>query len=620
MRTVAHSALVLLIAAAIVAFGGSALAYFSGEGTGSAQAAVTKLSAATISAATPAAGGAVSLTWSSVSAPGGGAVSYYVTRDGGAPAGNCPAAAAPGAVTTCKDAGVAIGEHTYAVTAVWETWTATGAAKTATVTVGPATQFTIAASTTTPAVNGSVNLTITARDVNGAVVTTYTGSHSLVFSGASASPGGTKPTVANSSGTAIAFGSATALNFINGVASVSSSKNGLMKIYRSGTAEVSASEGSISTPTPLLLTVSPGTATKFVLAAASSSPVAGAGDDLTITAQDTYGNVATAYAGSKSLTFSGASASPGGNAPTVTSSSGADVAFASPTAILFDAGVASAAEGDGGAMKLYKSGSTSVKATEASVTTPAALTVAVTAATASKLVLTSSTATPSATGTSNLTLTAQDVYVNTATSYAGAKSITFSGASASPSGSLPTVVNSAGTVVSFGSATALNFTNGVASVGSSKNGLMRLPNAGATSVSAGDGTIATTSPLAVTVAVGTASRVGLTAVSSSAGTIGSPCLFTCPIAGLGNGGTVTANVVVTDSSGNTASNLGTAKTINVTVTSGGTISGSPLTVPASGLAIAAGQFTYTAPASGSFTHTITAASSGYTSATAAVTR
>ena len=39
-----------------------------------------------------------------------------------------------------------------------------------------------------------------------ATVTTYTGSHSLVFSGASSSPGGNAPTVANSSGSAIAFG------------------------------------------------------------------------------------------------------------------------------------------------------------------------------------------------------------------------------------------------------------------------------------------------------------------------------------------------------------------------------------------------------------------------------
>ena len=44
-----------------------------------------------------------------------------------------------------------------------------------------------------------------------------------------------------------------------------------------------------------------------------ATPAAGEADNLTITAQDTYGNTATSYTGSKSLTFSGASASPGRN-------------------------------------------------------------------------------------------------------------------------------------------------------------------------------------------------------------------------------------------------------------------------------------------------------------------
>ena len=58
----------------------------------------------------------------------------------------------------------------------------------------------------TPSPGGSVadNLTITAKDENESTVTIYTGSHSLTFAGASSSPGGTAPTVANSSGTATA--------------------------------------------------------------------------------------------------------------------------------------------------------------------------------------------------------------------------------------------------------------------------------------------------------------------------------------------------------------------------------------------------------------------------------
>lgn len=612
---------VALLAALAVCVGGSALAYFSSTGSGSASAAVTKLTAPTISAATAAAGGTVTVTWGAVTPPGAGSVSYYVTRDGGAPAGTCPTAAAPTAVLTCKDSGVAVGEHTYRVTAQWETWTAVGAAKTANVTIGETTKFTIFGSTATPTAGGSVNLTITAKDANNATVTTYTGSHSLIFSGASSSPANNAPTVANSSGTGIAFGAATALTFSNGVASITSStKNGVLKIYKAGAASITASEGSLTTPTPLELTVSHAAASKFVLAAASATPAAGETDDLTITTQDAYGNTATGYTGSHSLVFSGASVSPGGNAPTVTNSSGGEIAFGAATAIEFDAGVAVAAEADGGTMKLFKSGATSVKATEGTIVTPTAVVVTVAQGAAAKLVLTSSTATPVAAANFNLTTTAQDVYGNTVTAYAGSKNITFTGASASPSGALPTVVNSAGTVVNFGSPTALTFTAGVAAVAASKNGYAKLHKAGATSVSATDGTLTTPTPLALTVSTGSASKLAFSELAVSAGSIGSPCLFTCAITALGNSGTVKARLLVTDSAGNTVSNVGSAKTVNVTVTAGGSISGSPLAVPAAGPATTTTEFIYTAPASGAFTHTITAASTGYSSATATASK
>lgn len=607
----------LVAGALVAAISGSALAYFSTEGLGSASAAVSKLTAPTITAANPAVGGTVSLTWSAVSAPGTGAVTYYVKRDGGSPAGTCPVSSSPTAVTTCADSGLEVGTHSYTVTAVWRSWSATSSTSSAKVTIGPATHFTITAATLTPAVSAADNLTITAKDANESTVTTYTGSHSLTFSGASSSPGGTAPTIANSSGTAVAFGSATAINFTAGVASVTSSKNGLMKIYRAGAANIAATEGSITTTSPLAVTVTPGAASKYSLAAASTTPAAGAADNLTITALDTYGNTATAYAGSHNLVFSGASASPGGNLPTVSDSAGADTAFGTATAILFDAGVATVSGVANGEMTLYKSGATNVKATEGSLTNSTALAVTVAAGVASKLVLTAATTTPVAAASDNLTTTAQDVYGNTATSYTGPKSLIFSGALASPSGAAPTVVNSSGTAIAFGSATALTFSSGIAAVSSSKNGLMRLNKAGATSVSVTDGSISTVSPLALTVSVGTASKLGMTSVTASAGSIGLPCLFTCAVTTLGNGGTIGARVSVTDSVGNTVSELGSGHSVKVTAT-GGTVTGNALTIEATGPAVSSAGFTYTAPASGAFTNTITAATSAgttYTSAT-----
>lgn len=609
---------VVLLAVFTITIGGRALAFFSGPGTGTASAAVTSLGTPTISAATAAAGGTVTLTWAAVTAPGSGTVSYYVTRDGGEPAGNCPTVKAQSTVTTCKDEHVAIGEHSYRVVAVWHSWSATSAVQSAKVTIGEAVKFTISGSTTTPATGGAVNLTITAKDVNNATVTTYTGSHNVVFAGAETSVGGYAPTVVNSSGSAIEFGEATALTFSSGIASVGSSKNGVLKVYDPGPASITATSEAVTTPVPLALEISP-TATRFVLAAATTTPTAGASDNLTITAMDAYGNVSTNYTGSHSLTFSGANTSAGGNAPTVTNSTGTAVAFGTATAITFTAGVAEAAKGAGGKAVLYKVETASLKATEGSVTTPTALSVTPTAATASKLALSSSTATPTAGTGFNFTTTAQDAYGNTATGYTGAHSITFSGASASPSGTLPTVVDSGGTAVNFGTATSLSFSSGVAAVGSSKNGFAKLYKAGATSVTASDGTISTASALALTVSAASATRVALSGLAVSAGVIGSPCLFTCTVTSLGNSGTVKAKATLTDASGNVVSAIGATKTVTVSAT-GGSISGSPLSIPSTGTAITSTEFTYTAPSFNSYSNTITVASSGYTSATVTVSK
>ena len=232
--------------------------------------------------------------------------------------------------------------------------------------------------------------------------------------------------------------------------------------------------------------------------------------------------------------------------------------------------------------------------------------------------MTAGSATPVAGANNNLTITAFDPYGNTATTYTGAKSLTLSGASASPSGTLPTVANSSGTAVNFGTATAINFSNGVASVSSSKNGVMKIGRAGPASIVVSDGTISnTTTPLAVTVSATTPTKLAFSNVTISGGVLGSTCLFTCSVTGLGNSGTVLARVNVTDSFGNTVSNIGTGHAVKVTA-SGGTISDGTLAFPSSGAAESPTQFTYTAPSSGSYSNTITAATSegtSYTSAT-----
>ncbi len=617
MRPTLTRSVGIALAAVLAAISGTAVAYFTTSGVGSASAGVADLSVPSISSANPAPGGTVALTWAAVTPPGSGTVTYSVTRDGGTPSGNCPTASSPAAVTTCTDTAVGIGAHTYVVTARWRSWTETSAPASATVTIGAATRFAIGAASTIPTAGAADNLTITAKDANNSTVTTYTGSRSLTFSGATASPSGTAPTVVNSAGTAVAFGSATALTFNLGVAAVSASKNGLMRLYAAGAATITASDGSISTTPGLAVTVSPAALSKFSLSAASTTPTAGAADNLTTTAQDTYGNTVPTYTGSHNLVFSGASASPGGNAPTVSNSAGTAVAFGAATAITFNSGVASASGSLNGEMRLYKNGATNVKVTEGSISSAnVAITVAVAAL--SKFFLSAASTTPTAGAADSLTTTAQDPYGNTVTAYAGSRSLIFSGATASPSGSVPTVVDSAGTAVAFGSATALTFASGVAAVSAGKNGVMKLSRAGAASIAVTDGSISTATPLAVTVSPAAAATLALTGVTISAGVLGSPCLFTCTVTGLGNAGTLQAKVAVTDSLGNTVSSLGKGHTVSVTA-NGGEITGGALTFPNNGPAESSTEFIYTAPATGAFTNTITAAKSGgaaYTSATA----
>jgi hypothetical protein len=614
----------LATAASIVALCGSAFAYFSTTGAGDATASVASFSAPAISSALPAVGGTVALTWTAATPPGSGTVTYAVIRDNGEPAGNCPTVSSRGTALTCTDSGLTVGTHTYTVTAKWRTWNSMSGSTQAKMTVGAATHFTIGAASTTPGAGVGDNLTITALDEKGSTVTTYTGSHSLTFSGASSSPGGNAPTVANSSGTAVAFGGATAISFTLGVASVvSSTKNGLMKLYKAGPASISVSDGTIASEVDLAVTVAPGAASKITLSAASTTPTAGAADNLTTTALDAYGNVATTYTGSRSLTFSTASPSPSGEIPTVTDSSGTAVAFGGATAIEFTAGVASVSGAANGVMKLYKSGATSLKVSDGTFTS-AVITVTVAAAPTVKLSLSAASLTPTAGAADNLTITALDTYGNVATAYTGAHNVTFSGATASPSGAAPTVANSSGTTVPFGTATAINFTAGIATVVSStKNGVMKLNKVETAGVTATDESISTSSGLTITVVIGAAAKLSLTHVTVSAGSIGAGCFFTCAITVLGNGGTVKANVAVTDSVGNPISALGAGHAVKITATAGSTVAGTPLALPSTGLAETAAQFTYTSKSSGSFTDTITVATSegtAYTSATATASK
>jgi hypothetical protein len=102
-----------------------ASAYWRATGAGTGTGTVGTLAVPTITTAIQGAGTTARLIWAAVPPPGAGSVTYYVRRDGGNPAGNCPTAAAPSSVLTCTDSGLSLGSHTYTVTVLYHSWTAT---------------------------------------------------------------------------------------------------------------------------------------------------------------------------------------------------------------------------------------------------------------------------------------------------------------------------------------------------------------------------------------------------------------------------------------------------------------------------------------------------------------
>jgi hypothetical protein len=685
----------LLLVAAV------AIAYFTTAGSGNATAIVGVLGAPAAPSATPGTG-TVALSWSSVSPPvGSDTVAYYVTRDGSAPGGNCPTSSSPSTVTSCTDSGLAAGTYQYTVTAVWRSWIATSGSTAATVT-GALDHFTVSAATTTPSPGAADTLTITAKDSGGNTVTAYTGDQTLTFGGAS-TIGSFQPAVTSKTGTAVAFGTAETLTFTAGVATVSGSNNGAMTLYKAESATVTVSDGThtgsvsvsvspasaasfaVSAPgsatagsalsasltakdaygntatgytgshtidfsgphaspggtspsypasvtftsgagsasvtlydaetatltaadhagpaitgTSGSIAVGPGSSASLSLSAASTTPAAGATDNLTVTAQDTWLNTATGYAGDKSLTFGGAANAPDGTRPAVTNKSGVAVNFGTATTITFVNGAAVVSGSANGVMTLYKAESPSVTVTDGTISNGSGLAVTVGPGSAASLSLSAASTTPTAGAADNLTITTKDTWLNTATGYTGSKNLSFSGSSAM-GGNNPTVTNGSGTAVAFGSTTAITFSSGVATVSGSSNGVMKLYAAGSPSIVVSDGTISNGAGLSLTVGAASSTKLGFTQQPSAS--TGGIAFATQP------------KVAVQDTYGNTIT--ADSSSVTLAITGGTGTAGATLACTANPLAASGGVATFAACAidkSGTG-YTLTATDGSLTSAT-----
>ena len=415
-----------MIALSLLAAG--ALAYWSNTGQANASAILATLPSPTITSVTPGAQ-TVELTWSTITAPANGTVEYFVTRDGGAPSNGCPSSSSHSTATSCIDTGLSIGTHEYIITAVWRTWTATSTAKSVVVAFGPATHLQLEATSVTPTAGETDNLTITAKDASNNTVGTYSGSHSLIFEGPGEATNGEEPVVVDKSGLERSFGEATEITFTEGKATVSGGMNGVMSLYKAEATHIKVKEGSLNNSTGLAATVKAAAAKKLIVPTPSEQE-AGTAFNVTLTATDEWGNTATSYAGKKTIIWSEPSNSPNAKAPSY------------PATVTFTAGVGAAAS-----IKLYDAQNTTLKAKEGATIEGTTGSFTVKAATAKKLTV----PTPSeqeAGVAFNVTFTAIDEYGNTATSYAGAKTLTFSGPANAPTGTAPEYPASA-TVITF---------------------------------------------------------------------------------------------------------------------------------------------------------------------------
>jgi hypothetical protein len=160
------------------------------------------------------------------------------------------------------------------------------------------------------------------------------------------------------------------------------------------------------------VTLASGALHHFSLAASTTTPTAGASDNLTITAKDSAGNTVTAYVGDQTLTFSGASTI-GANQPTVTSKTGTPVAFGTAETITFGSGIATVSGSSNGVMTLYKAETATVTVSDGTHT--GSVSVTVSAAAAAAIAATSGagqSATVSTVFTTQLAATVTDSYGN----------------------------------------------------------------------------------------------------------------------------------------------------------------------------------------------------------------
>ncbi|MHA8099610.1 beta strand repeat-containing protein, partial [Aquirufa aurantiipilula] len=413
--------------------------------------------------------------------------------------------------------------------------------------VSPSTMTKLSTSIATPQTNAVAftgTNTLTALDAYGNIATSFNASTNNI-------------TVTNSLGgtvSSLGSGANNVLNqagdFTSGVADLTA--QGMTYTGTSGTGTFTFTPASGTAITSGSVVVNPGAAIKLVITG-TGTQTAGSSQNITLTAYDVSGNVATSYTGDKTLTFSGAniSSNPATN-PTVTDKNAAAINFGTGTVITFTNGVASSVP-----MSLYKTESATISVTDGSISSTGGDNLSVTVSTAAFNKLVVSLASPQTNGTAftgTNTLTAQDAYGNTVTTFAANSN------NVTVTSSLTGTVSGLGSGLNHILNQAGDFTSGVANLTSLGMKFTGTSGAGTFTFTPTSGTAAVSS--SITVNPGAATKLAIDGSTT----------FT---AGVGQ----TVAIIAQDASGNIASSYTGAKNITL---SGAANSSSPSTSPTFG--------------------------------------
>jgi hypothetical protein len=297
-----------------------AFAYWTTGGAGNASASVGTLSApASATAANTPGSGTVSVSWSAVTAPDGGAVTgYYVQRYvGSTPSAACGTTSSSLTTSTsCADTSVPDGTFTYKVTAVFRSWTAQSAASNSVTVVNDTTPPTVSSinrNDPTPTNASTVHWAVTfSENVTGVDATDL----ALVGAGASGasitsvSGSGASYSVAVSTGANGSLG----LNLVDNDSIVDGVGNKL-----GGTGTSGAGDGSFTGQAYVVDKTAP---TVSSITRASTSPTNAGPLTWTVTFSEPVSNVTTSNFGLVTSNLGGtapsiSSVTPSGSAPTV---------------------------------------------------------------------------------------------------------------------------------------------------------------------------------------------------------------------------------------------------------------------------------------------------------------